>query len=243
LGKGSSAKNLKEAEYEIGDVSKLIWKLYPQQSKLLVFASGGGEKWGGEYWENASKGFKNFVSKYHLIDLYDGNHPGLGAHSESKVNDLCDAVSQVIKDKSHQTFHFHNIGPPTVKDIIKGILLKQNLSVSTDVFKNFVECIGNLRNQIWIAPLVQILKYETEFNSARLEKVFRNEKTVHLVLKIWTDSELYDQKLSLIVISKHPFKVGSVKQNNEVLEIKTLTGQKSLVNIRPINSEIFIDYH
>lgn len=44
------AKNLEEAEYEVGEPSKLIWKLYPNESKLLVFASGGGirVKWGGE---------------------------------------------------------------------------------------------------------------------------------------------------------------------------------------------------
>ncbi len=76
------AKNLEEAEFEIGEVSKLIWKLYPNESKFNVFASGGGEEWGGKRWSEALPAYKEIVKKYYLIDLYDGNHPALGLNSD-----------------------------------------------------------------------------------------------------------------------------------------------------------------
>src|ERR1700674_1625644 len=36
------AKTLQEAKYEIGEPARLIRRLYPEQSRLMVFASGGG---------------------------------------------------------------------------------------------------------------------------------------------------------------------------------------------------------
>jgi hypothetical protein len=40
------AKDLAEADFEIGEASRHIWKLYPNKSKLLLFARGGGTTWG-----------------------------------------------------------------------------------------------------------------------------------------------------------------------------------------------------
>ena len=40
------AKNLAEADFEIGEASRHIWTLYPERSKLLLFARGGGTEWG-----------------------------------------------------------------------------------------------------------------------------------------------------------------------------------------------------
>jgi hypothetical protein len=39
------AKDLDDADHEIGECSRYIWKLYPHKSKLLPFLGGGGTTW------------------------------------------------------------------------------------------------------------------------------------------------------------------------------------------------------
>ena len=92
------AKTPADAEFEIGEVSRLIWKLYPNRSKLLVFASGGGgKKWGGKLWGQASEEYKSLVNKYHLIDLYDGNHPGFGVSSKIGYKEVKARVQTAVQ--------------------------------------------------------------------------------------------------------------------------------------------------
>ncbi|MEN8142666.1 MAG: polysaccharide deacetylase family protein, partial [Thermodesulfobacteriota bacterium] len=85
----SGAVDLKEADYEIGEATRMIRKAHPTESQLMVFASGGGKKWGGTYWEKADQAYYDIARKYKLIDLYDGNHPSLRIDAGSKTNKLC----------------------------------------------------------------------------------------------------------------------------------------------------------
>ncbi len=102
------AGTLEEAEYEIGETSRIIWDLYPDQSKLLVFASGGGlfMKWGGKVWEDASNEYRELIKKYYLIDLYDGNHAAKGVDSNTPVQQICEYVNNAISEKKHHPIVF-----------------------------------------------------------------------------------------------------------------------------------------
>ena len=100
------AKSVAEADREIGSVTHLIRSLYPQRSELMVFASGGGEKWGGKKWSRSDPAFRSLAEKYHLIDLYDGRHPSISCDTSSKIDELCASVEDAIKRGVHQAFHF-----------------------------------------------------------------------------------------------------------------------------------------
>ncbi len=125
------AENLEQAEYEIGEVAKLIWRLYPDDSKLHVFASGGGEYWGGKRWHEADSSYKKLVDKYHMIDLYDGNHPAIGAVNSriATGKGLCEHIDSTITGRSHLQIAFHQVGSPRLIDYIKGIISDDDLEL------------------------------------------------------------------------------------------------------------------
>ena len=138
----TGAENPEEAEFEIGEVSKLIWKLYPNKSKLNVFASGGGEEWGGKRWSEALPVYKEIVKKYYLIDLYDGNHPALGLNSDYTVQEIKDKIDEAISGKKHQAFLFHKIGSKNLIDYARKIITGYNYTFEEDKFLKMIEYLN-----------------------------------------------------------------------------------------------------
>ena len=236
------AKNMTEAEYEIGTPAKIIWRLYPDTSKLIAFASGGGELWAGKQWEHADRDIKKLVEQYHLIDLYDGNHPSQLCTSNTTLQQLSDLVMTAKAQKRHQAFHFHNIGSPTFKDIVTKVIGRQNLLCSYDTFKSFVEMLNSYNETLWIAPLISVLKYETEFNAAKIVSLSRNQFRQTFQLSISTDYSLYDHPLTLIIPSYDSRTVRTVLQNNEEVGFTCSSSQECLANIAPLSSTITIIY-
>ena len=94
------AGNIEAADYEIGEATKLLTKLYPDRGELLLFASGGGKKWGGERWGNADDNYKSLVNKYNLIDLYDGDHPAFAVDNKTPVDDLLAIIHKYANTKN-----------------------------------------------------------------------------------------------------------------------------------------------
>jgi len=236
------AQNLEEAEFEIGEVSKLIWKLYPLESKLNVFASGGGELWGGKRWHKTSPEFWDISKKFHLIDVYDGKHSSFELNSEIGQTEIENKINTAISEKKHLAFSFHKVGSKSLTDYLRKIVKNFNYTFSEHQFRKLIHYLNTKKNQIWIAPLVQIYKYEEEYKQAILTVLNKNEKRIVLKLKIGTDPKLHDQELTLILpYSKNRIPT-RVLQNKKSLEVlKTKTG-KFCSNINPVNSEIQIIY-
>ncbi len=235
------ANTVDEAEYEIGEPSRIIRNLYPQQSKLLVFASGGGEKWGGKFWHNASPEYKELASRYDLIDLYDGKHPSKHVGSKNPPQELCDLVYKAMKEKKHQPFTFHYFGYPDIKDVARFVLRGYFLTYKKEKFIEFIKCLDDVRDQVWIAPLVQILKYEEEYNSAQLDILESNKDVMNMKLAVGTDPALYDQKITIVVPGKYQAGVKRVYQNNEQITDIISTSRNILINVEPKNSTIRIE--
>jgi hypothetical protein len=236
------AKNVTEADYEIGMPSKIIWRLYPDKSKLIVFASGGGELWAGKTWQHADREIKAVLDQYYLIDLYDGNHPSHLCSSDTTLQQLSDLLFTAKAQKRHQAFHFHTIGSPSFKDRVMQVLGSKNLSCSYDTFKSFVEMLNSYNGAFWIAPLVSVLKYETEFNAAEIVLLSRKQNRQTVQLNISTDYSLYDHPLTLIIPSYDSRAVHKVLQNNEDVAFTCSSPQECLAKIAPVSSTITIIY-
>jgi peptidoglycan-N-acetylglucosamine deacetylase len=238
----TGAKNPEEAEFEIGEVSKLIWKLYPNESKLNVFASGGGEEWGGKRWSEALPVYKEIVKKYYLIDLYDGNHPALGLNSDYSLQEVKDKIDEAVSEKKHQAFLFHKIGNKNLIDYARKIITGYNYTFEEEKFSKMIQYLNSRSDRIWVAPLVQILKYQREFKASSLELVKKDSHKIVMRLKIETDPILYDQDLTLILPT--PKNIIPVKVLQDEMEVKViqLTENESISNIEPLDSEIQILY-
>jgi hypothetical protein len=236
------AKNPEEAEYEIGEVSKLIWKLYPNENKLNVFASGGGEEWGGKRWSEALPIYKEIVKKYHLIDLYDGKHPAISLNSDYPLQGIKDKIDKAISEKNHQAFMFHKVGSKNLMDYARKIIAGYNYTIEEEKFLKMIEYLNNKRDRIWVAPLVQILKYQSEFETSKIEFVKKYPDKIVVRLKIETDPNLYDQDLTLILPTPNNRTPVKIIQNETELKVFQLTHSEYISNIKPINSEVQILY-
>jgi len=238
------ANSLEEADHEIGEVSRLLWKLYPDQSKLKLFASGGGKKWGGMDWESAppDNEYKKFVKKYFLIDLYDGKHPAHSTHSRLSAQELCSAVDKATREGRHLPFMFHGIGTPGIMDRLKSLYRGYDLVVPQSTFDGLLECLARRKDDLWIAPLLDILKYEAGRSGSRLEIVSTGKNKTRLSLSVDTDPELYDHDLTLIIPKRKNRPIRSIVQVNGRVSGVMEGSSDVFVNIRPVSGHIDLEY-
>ncbi len=232
-----------EADREIGAVSRLIWSLNPNKSKLLPFASGGGAVlWGGRTWESAGAEYSKLVSKYHLIDLYDGNHPYIAADSRNGYESVLASIRTTIKTNGCQTIVFHKIGDPNWMDRLKSVYRGYDLTFSRDSFTIVLDFLKNSRDLLWIAPLGDVWKYEMERKTAQLEVLSSNSVSVRLSLTVKTAPDLYDQELTLVVPNTDQRRVASVFQGTRPITSVSQQGAVILINVAPVSGAIEIRF-
>jgi hypothetical protein len=236
------AQNLEEAEFEIGEVSKLIWKLYPNESKLNVFASGGGELWGGKRWHKTSPEFWDISKKFHLIDVYDGEHNCFELNSEIRQSEIEKKIETAIRKKKHQAFSFHKVGNKSLTDYLRKIVKNFNYTFSEDEFIKLIQLLDTKKSQIWIAPLVQIYKYEEEYKNSELIILNKDERKLIMKLKIDSDPNLYDQELTLLLPRMNKMYPKKVLQNANLVLVEKSKNEVFYCNIMPVNSELQVVY-
>ena len=135
------AKSLEEAEFEVGETTRILRAAHKGESDLMVFAAGGLTRWGGMQWEKSSEIYKNLVGKYSLIDLYDGFHEAKHVSSDDTPKDLCGLAQKTMATGTHQPFVFHDIGSPSIKDLAKQLYSGSHLTMSKDDFTDFLDVL------------------------------------------------------------------------------------------------------
>lgn len=234
------AWDLAGAEYEIGEAARVIRRADLHQSKLIVFASGGGEKWGGRDWEQAEPPYRQLVNKYQLIDLYDGQHNSYRVDARSRINELCSRLDRTMAESGYQPFHFHNIGSPSLVNYIRGLIMGVDLTTRTEIFSGFLQCLSQRSDRLWVAPLTDILKYEEEASGAGLRVVKSSRRSITLELAVETDPVLYDHELTIILPQRKGLIVRKVTQGDEALQVYRRVPGENLVDVRPVNSTITV---
>lgn len=232
------ARNLRDADYEIGEAARTIWRVYPRESRLLVFASGGGKQWGDRDWEEADPAYRRLVEKYHLIDLYDGRHPSKRVGAENRSGELCDLLDRALASQSYQAFHFHDVGEGSFMNSAKALFRGYDLTTSEETFSGFLQCLAGRRDRLWIAPVIDILKYEEEARGAGLKVLRSDRKSCTLALTVKTDPSLYDYKLTVVLPSRKGTTIKGVTQDGEEPRVYHGRNGESLADVRPVNSTI-----
>jgi peptidoglycan/xylan/chitin deacetylase (PgdA/CDA1 family) len=210
-----------EAEFEIGEVSRLIWRLYPHASKLLVFASGGGrgDTWGGKPWKEASPEYKAIARKYHLIDLFDGTHPYLSARSNLTGDDIIGAVRKAVQANGHQAIGFHGVGDSrSMMDYLKTLYRGADLTLGREAFEESLAFLREMQDVVWTGPLGDVLKYQAERDAARLTVLSATAAGLRLSLTVGTDRELYDHPVTVVVPGVKAKDVASIAQDGRLIE-------------------------
>jgi len=186
--------------------------------------------------------FKEIPKRYHLLDLYDGNHPAVTLDSDCTQQDIEKLIYKAIAEKKHQAFMFHKIGSKNLIDFLRKIITDYNYTFGEEQFLELIEYLNSKRDQIWIAPLIQILKYETELKSSELIVVKMNKNSITMRLNIGTDTNLYDQELSLIIPSIDSKPPTKVFQDHKLIGTIQNSKNEYICNIRPAGSKLVINY-
>jgi peptidoglycan/xylan/chitin deacetylase (PgdA/CDA1 family) len=237
------AQDLADADYEIGEAARTIWRAYPRESKLLVFASGGGGKlWGGKLWEQAAPEYHALVKKYHLVDLYDGTHPYLSVRTGMGAEDLCSRLDRAAERHLYQVFAFHEIGTPSISESIKSMVRGYGLDMDEKEFEGFVRCLNDRKERIWIAPLIDVYKYEQEARATSVRVVRGDRRESALAVTVGTDPELYDHALTLVLPRQPGRQIRNVRQAGATLTVYQNGEGADLVDILPKNSTVVITY-
>jgi hypothetical protein len=237
------ALTVEDADYEIGEAARTIWRVQPGASKLLVFASGGGKKlWGGKEWEQADPAYRQFVQKYHLIDLYDGNHPYLSVRSTMKTGDLCGTLDTTLARKTHQSYAFHTVAQPSFLETVKAMIRNYSLAIDEETFSGFLGCLHERRQRLWVAPLDEVYKYQEEAREAVVKTTRSDRNTATMKLTVRTDPALYDHPLTVILLPREGRTVRSVRQDRELCTVYRDERGGVLVDVRPADSMITVTY-
>ena len=109
-------------------------------------------------------------------------------------------------------------------------------------FNRFIVYLAELQGQTWIAPLIDILKYETEYVASDLRLIDNQGKNFTFSLEIGTDVEFYDHPLTLTVIGTPVNFVKQITADN----YEPITWRKKedifYFDVQPVNSKIIIEY-
>lgn len=181
------------------------------------------------------------VQSYYLIDLYDGKHPHISVNSEQTARELCNIAGEARDQNRHLALVFHTVGNATIKDFIKSIIWGFKQTISRNEFADVIKCLDRMRNQTWMSPLVNILKYEEEYKNAKLS-VAEEKDLITGKLSINTDPKLYDHKLTLVIPERGNSAIDKIYQDDELITDSYKAGKLTLADLKPVASSVKIFY-
>lgn len=168
-----------DMEAEIGEAAEAIWKLSPGRSKLTALNLGG-----GTYWET-SRTLRYYLDKYHHFEI--SGSLGMDDVYGRRVAAFREHVEQHIQRGLWCRVHFHSIGDGRGTS-------EANFRAALDIAKEH-------ERDLWIAGMADIYKYQTERNGSSLSVVQSDARHFAFRLSIQTDQELYDQPLTVEVLT------------------------------------------
>ena len=223
------AKDYADAEYEIGECSRYIWKLYPNQSQLLPHLGGGGTTWDVSREER-----REIEARYFLFFGFDG--PGRVSCAEER--DTGHAVvyaRKALEEGKWGQVGFHGVG--------EGWIV-----TSGEHFIELLDFLTENRDKIWVATTGSLYKYTQERDAVTAVALSdATEAGFHLAIecdeeKVATTyerplAELYDEPLTVRVRVPDAWSRFSVAQGDaDPTEHETVAmdGRRcALVDVRP----------
>ena len=137
------AKDEKEADYEIGECARRIWRLYPDKSKLRPFLSGGGTTWSVTREKRAE-----LAEKYFLFSGFTG--PGRVSCADERGTGRAVVYAQkALEEGAWAQVGFHGVGDGWIV-------------TSREHFLELLDYLAANRDKIWVATTGNVFKYTQE---------------------------------------------------------------------------------
>ncbi len=219
------ATSYEMAYYEIGASAEYCWDAYgvPYHSELFAYASGGGVTWTGLTREERLwiDDHFNLINRYHNNPSEPHWHSARMPYSKagrSPLSDLIEHFNDNWAENEWEMILYHGVGGTSSVNLEEFILLLDYLESKKDV--------------VWIAPYIDVFKYDMERFSADVEVLQNTDEIIKLRLSsdiaasgfITNDVNLYNEPLTLI--TQVPWPEVTVTQGSSV---KTYTANNGEV--------------
>jgi len=179
-----------EMETEIGQAAKAIRDLFSGKSRLLALNLGGGTTW------ETTRPLRYYLDKYHLFDASAGSL-GMDDVYGDRVTAFREHLRRHIERGLWCRIHFHSIG--------KG-------AASSELTLRDVLAIAKAHeNDLWIAGMADIYKYQTERQATKLWLSAESPQQVYLRLFCGTNPEWYDQPLTMEMVLPPSWPLSSIR--------------------------------
>lgn len=167
-----------DMDREIGGAAEATRKLMPGKSKLMALNLGGGTRW------VTTRTLRYYLDKYQQFDASSGSL-GMDDSYGGRVEVFRKALKTHLARGLWCRIHYHYIG--------------EGLSTSEANLRAVLDIAKQHQDQLWIAGMTEIHKYQSERNSTKLALVKSDAKSLTLQLDCATDATLYDQPLTMEV--------------------------------------------
>jgi hypothetical protein len=204
----TGAPDLAGIEEEIKKCSEVLNKITPNGDKphLVSFGIPGGLKPG--YWNITKQQLKEILDKYNLIERPPFKGPVCNFKTVKEVTNLVDDA--IAKGKFEYTV-FHGFG---------GDWLNFSLPDSIAI----LDYVAERQDQLWITDPILLHKYQTEFKTADVKVVSKDDKRIQLMLACQADPKLYDQPLTLTTQVPASWKKCQVTQGERKVTVDVVGG-------------------
>lgn len=200
------AKDLREADFQIGECARYIWALRGHEaSKLLAFASGGGTTWNISISE-----MEKLKEKYHCVNRTSE----LSARTDLGVDGdrLIGKSREAVNEGRWVAIHFHGIGG-------------EWLSIDTKSFIHLLDHLERNKDKIWSAGWSAAYQYLKERKHAQIDMLEKSDIHMRLRLTTGLSMELYMESLTLITEVPHNWSIVKVIQNGQSKTYKARNGK------------------
>ncbi|MBN1250612.1 MAG: polysaccharide deacetylase family protein [Bacteroidales bacterium] len=230
----TGANTYEEVVYEVGEASKIIWKIRGDENfgSLIAFNRGGGTTWDEE-------DLANVLDEYYNIDRlsYIGIRLiALSVPAGSNANEMYEIIPLAIQDSIIGSLHFHGIsaedGDPPMDWGNAGVWIYE--------FEKLLDKLEDIKNDIWICGYIQVYKYIKEKDSATIAIEQNSENKYTVALTSETDPKYFNEELTIVASIPGIWKSCTVTQNNKT-ENYSLSNGILIFNALPNKGDIVIE--
>jgi hypothetical protein len=192
----TGAQSYEEADYEIGECTRILRALRPSSAgKFMLFLRGGDTDW-----RITDAQMAELMKKYELTrGRGDGKDHG---GDEKTPKEVVGYVKQAEADGEFHCIGYHGVGK-----------FAEWLPASAESFTALTDYLVKVRAKVWNGTCGEIHKYMKERASAKVTITGADEKTVRLELACAEDPAFYDAALTLDTVVPRGWKNCLVSQD------------------------------
>lgn len=247
----SGAADYEEADYEIGEPSRIIWQARgePEYGSLIAYNRGGGTAWNITDEQHAE-----ILARYKNIDRLKPGVLGEGMAGTqilpgSDAQTILRNRAAVLNDEDAYKIlmlSFHGIaaenGSPPL-DWGNGAVFIDEFSSAMDTLKNDVD-----NGDFWSAGYIQLYRYIQERKNVQMKLFRKNQRQYKLEMRCPDlDGKFFNESLTVLVDFTEPWNNCTVFQNNQILEHRITDGKLQFDAVPssdfPVYIEMKADYY